>query len=416
MPEADLIVEDLAELATPTGPGPHAGPKQGALRTVEDATVAFQDGHVAAVGTRGDLADWSAPEVVDGSGGTLVPGLVDAHTHPVFAGDRADELRMKLEGASYEEILEAGGGIHSTVEATRAASQDQLADLLTGRLDRLLALGTTTLEAKTGYALTVPGELELLDVLLDADEHHAVDLAVTLLGAHAVPQDAGREAYLDDVCGKLTTAAAERGAGFVDVFVDEGAFTVEEGRRVLEAGRDAGLDVRIHADELACTRATRLGVELGAASVDHVNQVHEDDVAAMADRERFPGVATLCPVTPFTSSIRYAPARGLIHAGVPVALGSDLNPNAWSEGMLFAIALAVHGMRMRPAEALVAATANSAYSLGMEDRGHLTEGALGDAVLLDFPSHEHLGYRMGGDPVRAVVKEGQLVEGGASAR
>lgn len=416
MPEADLIVDDLAELATPTGPGPHAGPEQGDLRAVEDATIAFRDGQVAAVGTHEELADWSAPEIVDGSGGTLVPGFVDAHTHPVFAGDRAGELRMKLEGASYEEILEAGGGIHSTVEATRAASKGEMADLLAGRLDRLLALGTTTLEAKTGYALTVPGELELLEVLLDADEHHATDLAVTLLGAHAIPQDADREAYLDDVCGKLTTAAAERGADFVDVFVDEGAFTVDEGRRVLEAGRDAGLAVRIHADELACTRATRLGVELGAASIDHLNQVHEHDIAAMADRERFPGTATLCPVTPFTSSIRYAPARELIRAGVPVALGSDLNPNAWSEGMLFTIALAVHGMRMRPAEALVAATANSAYSLGMEDRGYLAEGAIGDAVLLDVPSHEHLGYRLGGDPVRAVVKDGRLVDRGSTAR
>jgi imidazolonepropionase len=410
VPEADVLVTGASEVATPAGEDPLAGEDQRRLRVIEDGVVAVRDGRVAAVGPADELASWSAETVVDADGGTVVPGFVDAHTHPVFAGHRAHELARKLEGASYEAILEAGGGIHSTVRATRAASLDELVDLVLGRLDRALALGTTTLEAKTGYALTVEGELGLLEVLDRADREHAADVVATLLGAHAVPEEADRGAYVERVADELTARAAEAGvAAFCDAFVDEGAFTVDEGRRVLEAGAREGMGVRVHADELACTRATRLGLDLDAASIDHVNRVHEDDVAAWADRPA-PPAATLCPVTPFTTQgVPYAEARELVDAGVPVALGSDLNPNAYSEGMWFTLALAVHGMRMAPAEALVAATANSAASLGLDDRGRIAKGLVGDLVVLDVPGHEHVGYRMGGDPVRAVVKDGCVV-------
>lgn len=410
--QVDLLIEGASELATATGPGPFAGTEQGAVETIERASVAIEEGRIHAVGPAGSLADLDAEQVLDASGGTVVPGFVDAHTHLVFGGDRADELVMKLEGASYEEILAEGGGIHSTVRATRGTGAGALADGARSRLDGCLAAGTTTLEAKSGYALTVEGELELLRVLASVDEQHPVDVVSTLLGAHAVPEGTDRSAFLDEVVGALTPQAADAGiASFCDAFVDEGAFTVEEGRRILEAGRQAGLGVRIHADELSCTRAGRLGLELDAASIDHVNRIDPADVQAWEARpvDQRP-VATLCPVTPFTTeSIPYAPARELIEAGIPVGLGSDLNPNAYSEGMWFTLALAVHAMRMTPSEALVAATANSARSLGLDDRGRLEEGLLADLVVLDVPSHEHIGYRMGQAPVRAVVKEGKIL-------
>ncbi len=416
MPQADVLVENASQLATPDGKPPLRGTGQGSVRVVEDASVAIRDGLIEAVGPAGELSSWTGQQVVDASGGTVVPGLVDAHTHLVFAGDRAREMVMKLEGASYEEILEQGGGIHSTVQATREASPEELSRLARERLDACLAAGTTTVEAKTGYALSVEGELELLRVLDRVDREHTVSVVSTLLGAHAVPRGVqDRASFVEDVAGPLTRRAAEEGlASFCDAFVDEGAFTVEEGRRVLEAGQDAGLGVRIHADELACTRASRLGLDVGAASIDHVNRVHGEDVEAWAS-QRAPPVATLCPVTPFTTAgVPFPDARALIEAGVPVALGSDLNPNAYSVGLWFTLALAVHRLGLRPSEALVAATANSAASLGLDDRGRLEPGLRGDLVVLDVPSVEHVGYRVDGAPVRCVVKDGSVVAGEAS--
>ncbi len=405
------MITGLSELATPTGTPPLTGAGQGAVETIPDAAIAFRDGRIQAVGTTHELSSWTAEDTLDGTGCTLIPGLVDAHTHPVFAGERSHELTMKLQGASYSEILEAGGGILSTVEATRSADRAVLIDQTGGRLDRCLAAGTTTMEAKTGYALSVEGELALLEALVALDASHPMDLVNTVLGAHALPPGADRTEFLQQVCAELTPRAAKQGgARFCDAFVDEGAFTVEEGRGVLEAGREAGLGVRIHADELARTGAFELGLELEAASIDHVNQITSEDTATLATAvdDGWSGLVTLCPVTPFTSELPYAPARDLIEVGVPVALGSDLNPNAWSEGMWLTLSLAVHGMRMTPAEALVAATVNSAWSLGLEDRGRLEEGLIGDAVLLDVPSHKHIGYRLPSPPVRAVVKGGEV--------
>lgn len=412
MSDVDLLVAGLDELATPIGEPPFVGEAMGDVRVIEDAAIAFRGETIAHVGTEAELSDLSADHRFDADGGTLVPGFVDAHTHLVWAGDRARELSMKLEGISYEEILAAGGGIHSTVQATRDASTAELAAASRRRLDRCLALGTTTMEAKSGYALTPEGELRLLQVLQELDEEHPVDIVPTLLGAHAIPKQTDREAYVEQMIDELTPRVAKQGlAEFCDAFVDEGAFTVEEGRRILEAGKASGLDVRVHADELARTGATRMGAGLNAQSLDHLNRVDEEDIATLAGavEDGWSGLATLCPVTPFTSAIPYAPARDLIDAGVPVALGSDLNPNAWSEGMGFTISLAVHGMRMRPGEVLTAATANAAASVNRFDRGRLQAGLRGDAVLLDLPSYEHLGYRMGDGLVKTVVKNGRPV-------
>jgi imidazolonepropionase len=412
MPEADLLVTGLDELATPTQAGPIRGEAMGQLRVVEDAALAIAGGRIQRVGSAEELADVDADRRWEAEGGTLVPGFVDAHTHVVWGGDRARELAMKLEGASYEEILAAGGGIHSTVASTREAGEDELVGQTRARLDRCLAAGTTTMEAKTDYDLTVEGELALLAVLAELDATHPMDLVPTLMGAHAIPDDVERAAFVRELVEELTPRAARQGlTAFCDAFVDEGAFTVDEGRAILAAGREAGLEVRIHADELARTGAARLGLELDAASIDHCNRVTAEDVQALADAsvEGWDGVATLCPVTPFTSDVPYPPARDLVEAGVPVALGSDLNPNAWSEGMWFTLALAVHELGLTPAEALTAATANAAASLRRSDVGRLVEGCVADAVLVDVPSHEHVGYRVDGPPIEAVVKAGERV-------
>ncbi|MDX1610817.1 MAG: imidazolonepropionase [Candidatus Thermoplasmatota archaeon] len=415
MPEADLLLTDAHQAATPVGGPVLAGDRQGQVETIPEATLAIKEGRIQAVGSREEMADWTATKTVDCTGATMVPGFVDAHTHLVWAGDRADELVLKLEGHSYQEILAQGGGIHSTVKATRNAPVGLLKRGCVQRLDRCLAAGTTTLEAKTGYALTHAGEIELLEVLASLEEH-PIDVVATLLAAHAVPRGSDRVGFVEMIRERLTPEVAEKDlARFNDVFVDQGAFTVEEGRQILQSGLDHGLPARIHADELACTRAARLGLQVNARSIDHLNKVHPDDIDALA-RARldgaWSGVATLCPVTPFTSDLPYAPARDLIEAGVPVALGSDMNPNAWTEGMLFTIYLAVHAMRMTPAEALVAATVNSAWSLGLEDRGRLAPGQRADIAVLDMPRYEYLGYRFTGDPVRQVIKGGRVVHGG----
>lgn len=408
MPEADLLLTNCAQVVTPVGAPPFRGARLGAVRVLPEGKVLFKGGKVAAVLTAQEMGDWSSVREVDCHGGTVLPGLVDAHTHPVWAGSRAEELLAKLEGRSYSEILAAGGGIHSTVRATRRAHLGDLVALTTKRLDGALAHGTTTLEGKTGYCLDVEGELKLLRVLARVDAAHPIDVVPTVLGAHAVPDDVPRARFLEEVSDVLTPAAAKEGlARFTDAFVDEGALTTDEGRQVLEAGRDVGLGVRIHADELSCTRAARLGLDLGAASIDHLNRVHPEDLGGLG-REGA-SAATLCPVTPFTSSLPYAPARDLIEAGAAIALGSDMNPNAWSEGMLLTLALAIHRMRLTPAEALTAATANSAWSLNLEDRGRLEPGLAGDAVVLDAPRYEAIGTKVGGLRVRAVVKGGALV-------
>jgi imidazolonepropionase len=399
----DLVVAGFGSLVTnvPTGGDP--------LGRVEGAVVAVRDGLVAWTGPEDDLPSaFRAVPIVVHPGGAAVPGFVDAHTHVVFAGDRADEFAMRMEGAGYEEILAAGGGIHRTVAATRAATDDELYEASSSRVRRMLATGTTTLEVKSGYGLDVATEARMLRVARRLGEDLPVDVVPTFLGAHVVPGEFrdDRDAYLELVTGEMLSACAPL-AEACDVFCDEGAFTVDEARSVLEAGRRAGLRPRLHADQLAGTGAAELAAEVGAVSADHLDHASDAGLAALAAAGT---AAVLLPGVSFSLRLPAPPARRIAAAGVHIAIATDCNPgSSYVETMPFVIALAVVEAGLTPDEALWAATRGGALALDRPRAGRLAPGDPADFVVLDAGSHVDLAYRPDGDLVSAVYKRGERV-------
>ena len=328
----DLLLVGVGELVTNGGPDDHPDAAV-RLATVEDAALAIRDGRVAWAGPGDALPDEHRDlPTRDVEGRGVIPGFVDAHTHLPFMGDRADEFARRLRGETYQQVLASGGGIRSTVRDTRAADLDALVAAMRPRVERMLAHGTTTAEAKSGYGLDVGTEVRQLEAIARIADSSPLDLVPTFLGAHLLPDEFAddRDGYLDLVTGPAL-AAARTHARFVDVFCDKGAFSVDESRRVLAAGRDAGLAIRLHADELAHSGGGRLAAELHAASADHLAFVDEHDAAALRDADV---VATLLPATVFSlRTHRYAPARMLWDAGVTIALGTDCNPGTFEHGV-----------------------------------------------------------------------------------
>jgi imidazolonepropionase len=412
MPVASLLIEHLDQLYDVAGPAPRTGSRQGHLTPIADGAVAANAGRILAVGTtaevRRQVSVDDSTRVVDGRGRSLVPGFVDPHTHVIFAGDRRDELRQRLAGAGYAEIAAGGGGILSTVRATRAASEDDLAQQTAGRLLGMLASGTTTCEAKSGYGLTTESELRALRVLRQLDDIVPIDIVTTFMGAHEVPPEfRGRQAdYVRLVIDEMIPQAAGL-AEWCDVFCDRGFFTPDESREILEAGARAGLKPRIHADELASSGGSLVAEAVGARSADHLVYADADGISALA---RGGVVATLLPCAAFYLKLgRFAPARALIEAGVPVALATDVNPGGgFSTSMPFAMTLGCFGMGLTFEEALTASTLNAAYALDRhDDIGSLESGKLMDAVLVDGPAVNLL--RGNAPGLAAVFKRGQDV-------
>ena len=389
-----LLVTGIGELTTNVvGAGDDSADATGLIR---DAAIRIEDGIVAWVGRANDAE--AAPDacgverVVDAGGRAVVPGFVDSHTHLVFGGDRADEFEARMAGVPY-----AAGGIRRTVAATRAATDDDLRARLAGFVAELHAQGTTTFEVKTGYDLTVAGEARLARLAAEVTDE------VTFLGAHVVPAEyeGDRAAYVDLVCGPMLDAVRPY-ARWVDVFCETGAFTPAESERILRAGRDAGLGVRVHGNQLGYGEGARLAAASGAASIDHCTYLSDADVAALAASDV---VATLLPGVEFSTRHPYPDARRLIDAGVTVALASDCNPgSSFTSSMPLMIALAVREMGMTVAEAVWAATAGGARALRRGDVGHLGVGARADLVVLDAPSRTHLAYRPGVPLVHAVYR------------
>ncbi len=412
--DIDLLIHSAAQLLTLAG-GPQRGGELGRLGIVEDGAVAVHQGRIAAAGPSADLrAQFRARRELDASGRVVIPGFVDPHTHLIWAGDRANEFEMRIGGATYMEIMNAGGGIMATVRKTRAASVDQLVEEARPRLRRMLNHGTTTAEAKTGYGLETAAELRLLEAIRRLGEENLVDLVPTFLGAHAIPaeyQGRGNE-YVDLIVQEMMPAVKEQAAGsppWADVFCEEGAFTLEQSRRILESAREMGFPLKIHADEFASLGGTRLAAELGAVSADHLVATPPEAIEALGQSET---VAVGLPCTPFgLGQPHYTPAREFLSANAILAIATDLNPGTgWCESMQFVIALACRYMKLTPAQAIAAATINAAAAISRADRvGSLEPGKQADILILDIPDYRHLGYRFGTNLVQTVIRHGEVV-------
>jgi imidazolonepropionase len=389
------------------------------LGIIENGAVLIRDEKIVEVGTTEELRAAHPDEpTLDASGGVVMPGFVDPHTHLIWGGDRAKEFEMRLEGAKYLDILAAGGGIISTVRATRTASIESLIAQARPRLLRMFATGTTTAEAKTGYGLQTATELRLLKALLALDDEGPLDLAITFLGAHAIapefkddPQaytDLVSETMLPILCQWWETHAPRQPYPFVDVFCETGAFTLEQSRQILTKACSLGFPVKIHADEFDNLGGASLAVALGATSADHLVKTSDADIEALGKSDT---VAVSLPCTPFgLAETEYTPAQKILDADGILALATDCNPGtAWNESMQFVIALACRALKLTPAQAIAASTINSAHAIRRAEMiGSIEEGKQADMLVLSVPDYRHLGYRFGTNLVKQVIKRGRV--------
>ncbi len=424
----DLLIEDASELITLAADipdngavGPRVGSSMRNLAIISGGSVAAFDGRIVAIGktheVRGKVNLTSNAQVIDAKGKVVLPGFVDSHTHLVFAGSREEEFIQRAEGKTYLEILGSGGGILSTVRATRDATHSHLLALGLKNLDIMMCHGTTTVEVKSGYGLSVDEELKILRVIRDLDKFHPVDVVSTFMGAHAVPAEyAGdTEGYVQHVIDDQLPAVKEENlAEFCDVFCEKGVFSVGQSRRILEAGLALGLLPRIHADEMGSLGGAELAAEIGAVSAEHLLYASEDGIRKMAEA----GVtATLLPATSFTLGLgRYADARAFIQAGCPVALATDFNPGTSPTlSMQFVMNAAALGMKLHPAEIISATTVNAAHGLNRGNLiGSLEVGKVADMVVVNTDTYLRIPYKLGINIVDKVIKRGRLVvsEGG----
>jgi imidazolonepropionase len=410
----NLIIRNAAQLVTCSGFTAKRGAEMADLKVIEDGALVIEKGLIKAVGPTAkilaglNLQDYT---VLDASGKAVLPGFVDSHTHFLFAGYRPEEYSWRLKGMGYMEIMQKGGGIATTMAATRRASRRELMELGRRRLDAMLAMGVTTVEGKSGYGLAQDAEIKQLEVMAELNAAHPLNIVPTFLGAHAVPPEyQGRpDAYIDDLIQTLLPLVAQRGlAQCCDVFCEKGVFSVAQSRRLLLAAREHGLKLKLHADEIASLGGAELAAELGALSADHLLQASDAGLEAMA---RAGVVATLLPGTAFSLREPYARARQMIERGCAVALATDFNPGScftFSIPLIFA--LAVLQMGMTPEEAVSALTINGAAALGRADRiGSLDPGKAGDAVILSYPTYLFIPYHLGINIVQTVIKAGAVV-------
>ncbi|MCZ2127655.1 MAG: imidazolonepropionase [Anaerolineales bacterium] len=413
-----MLIHSASQLLTLAG-GPQRGKALGSLGIIRDGAVLVRDEKIAAVGTTDELRRAYPDEpTLDAGRCVLMPGFVDPHTHLVWAGDRADEFEKKMAGTPYLDILAAGGGILSTVRATRTASLETLMAETRPRMLRMFRNGTTTAEAKTGYGLQTSTELRLLKALLALHDESPLDLVFTFLGAHAVPAEHkdNPQAYADEVVNAMLptlkewwqTHAPRHAPPFVDVFCETGAFTLEQSRQILTQAAALGFPLKIHADEFDNLGGAALAAELGAASADHLVVTSDADIQALAKSET---VAVALPCTPFgLAEGRYTPAQKLLEADALLAVATDCNPGtSWNESMQFAIALACRYMKLTPAQAIAAATINAAHALRRADSiGSIEVGKQADMLILSVNNYQQVGYRYGTNLVRHIVKRGQI--------
>lgn len=413
MARVSLLVHDLDAAVTPKGRGPLRGRDLGDLEVHSPASIAISGDRILAVGPPGEVLRLvrgtraADVESVDGRGRVALPGLVDCHTHAAFLGDRAAEFELRSSGADYEEIHASGGGILSTVAATRAGSEDDLTSAVKRHLGWMLEHGTTTAEVKSGYGLDRDTELKMLRAIREAGERAPVDVYPTYLGAHTVPPEFGSAAeYVEFVVSEVLPETA-RLANAADVFLERGSFEVPEARRYLEACREHGLALRLHADQFSERGALPLAIELGARSVDHLEATGEEGARRLA---KSAVAAVLLPACGLFLGLPDPPARLLVDEGAIVALATDFNPgSSFTESLPLVMNLACTRLGLSPAEALAACTANAAHVLGIPDAGRLAPGYRADVLVLDAPDWRHLAYHLGGARFAARIKSGRLL-------
>jgi imidazolonepropionase len=419
--KVNLLIVNADELVTLSGGNekPRVGKQMRELGIIRNGGLAIKDGVIVAVGKTPEITRvFRAENILSANGKTVLPGFVDPHTHLVFAGSREDEFQMRVEGASYMEILGAGGGILKTVRETRKASVEKLADLGIETLDVMLEHGTTTVEAKSGYGLTTKDELKILEATKRINQLHCVNVVSTFLGAHAVPPEFkdNPSGYVNLVVEDMILKVTERElAEFCDVFCERGVFNLEQSRRILVAGKNHGLKPKVHADEMSMLGGAELAADVGAVSAEHLLFSSIDGIRAMAEKGV---VAVLLPAAAFSLMMgRYADARLMIDSGVPVALATDYNPNCLVENMQLVIAFACHFMKLSSAEAITASTINAAHAIDKAGEvGSLEVGKKADVVILDAPNHRFLGYHYGVNMVDKVIKNGRVVVDKEAAR
>lgn len=410
----NLVIKNAAELVTCRGIAPKTGSAMGEIGSISDGAMWIEDGIIKRVGTTAAVLsglDATDAEVIDATGRCVLPGFVDPHTHFLFAGTRAEEFSWRLRGDTYMQIMERGGGIISTVHATREASNEELLAEGSQRLSSMLSFGVTTVEGKSGYGLDAVNEIKQLEVMAQLNREHVVEVVPTFMGAHAVPPEyKGRTdefvAYLN--AEVLPLVAKSKLAEFCDVFCEKGVFSVEQSRKLLLTAQELGMKAKVHADEIVAFGGAEFAADIGAISAEHLLHASDEGIRKMGEAGV---IAVLLPATAFCLRENYARARYMIDHGVPVALATDFNPGScFTESIPLVIALAALYMQMSPAEIVTALTINAAAAVGRADHiGSLEIGKQADFIVLSHPSHLYLPYHAGVNCVETVVKRGQIV-------
>lgn len=412
--KTDLIIRNADQLLTLSGAArARKGPEMNCLGIIANGAVAVQDGRIIACGKSADICrEYQADQTIDAAGKVVMPGFVDPHTHPVFYATREKEFEMRLQGKTYVEISQSGGGIRSSIAGVREASEQELFELSRKRIERIIANGTTTLEAKTGYGLSTDSELKMLRVIERLQRELPIDIVPTFMGAHEFPpeyQD-DRDEYIRILKDEMLPKVAESGlTQYCDIFTEAHVYNIEQSREILNHARKLGFRLRLHADEIEPIGGAELAAEVGAVSADHLGAASDTGIKALA---KAGVIATLLPGTIFSLGLKsYARARTMIAEGVAVALATDYNPGSCNcDSMQFIITLACLQMKMTPAEAITAATINAAYSLEMGDKtGSLEIGKQADLLVMDMPNYQFLPYHFGSSNVDMVFKKGKLI-------
>ncbi|MCB5295302.1 MAG: imidazolonepropionase [Candidatus Cloacimonetes bacterium] len=412
--KADTIIINIKQIATMAEPGNmKTGVAMNEANIVENAGIAIKDGVILEIGNSSDIASkyiWD--EEIDAQGGIITPGFVDSHSHPVFVHTREDEFAMRLAGKSYVEIALAGGGIRSSIASVVEASEEELIELAVPRIKRMIEQGTTTLEAKSGYGLSVESELKQLRVISRLNEILPIDIVATFMGAHEYPAiyKNDHETYISILTKEMIPAVKEQGiAEFCDIFTEAHVYSIEESRRVLSAAKSAGMKLKMHADEIEAIGGAELAAEMACISADHLGAASDAGIIAMKDAGVVP---VLLPATLFSLRSRsYARARDMIASGLPVAIATDYNPGSCNcDSMTLTMSLACLQMSMSPVEALSAATINAACALGRQHQvGSLESGKQADLILWDIPSLNFIPYHLGSSHIRRVIKSGTTI-------